>query len=55
MSAHPDHLYGFHIFKDLINETVLNIYAAGISAGEIPEKCFIWQGAFDGILRKNLY
>ena len=55
MGPHPDDLNGFNIIKDLINEAVLNIYAAGISAREISEEFFIRRGALEGFLRKDLY
>jgi hypothetical protein len=53
MGPHPDDLYGLNIFKDLINEAVLNIYAAGISAREISNEFLIRRGALEGILRKG--
>ena len=55
MGPHSDDLYGFNIFKDLINEAVLNTYAAGISTREISEEFFIRRGALEGVLRKDLY
>jgi hypothetical protein len=55
MGPHSDDLYGFNIFKDLINEAVLNIYAAAISAREISEELFMRRGALEGVLRKDLY
>jgi hypothetical protein len=53
MGPHPDALHGFNIFKDLIDEAMLNIYAAGISAREISNEFLIRRGALEGVFRKG--
>jgi hypothetical protein len=40
MRPHPDHLNGFNIVKNLINETMLYVDSSGICAGEVTDELF---------------
>jgi hypothetical protein len=55
MGPHPDNLYRSDIFKNLINEPLLNIYSARISAQEISHEFLIRRRALEGVLRKDFY
>ena len=54
MGPHPDDLHYFDIFKDLIDEAMLNIYAAGISAREISHEFLVRRGVLEGVFRKDI-
>ena len=54
MGPHPDNLHYFNVFKDLIDEAMLNIYAAGISAREISHEFLIRRGALEWAFRKDM-
>jgi len=41
MGPHANDFYGFGFFDDLVNDTVLDVYAAGIGAGKIADEFFI--------------
>jgi hypothetical protein len=53
MGPHPNDLYGFNIFQDLIDEAMLNIYAAAISAREVSNEFLIRREALEGVLGKD--
>jgi len=54
MRPHPNHFHSAPIFKDLIDETMLDIDAARIRSGQITDKLFISWGSLEGVDFKNL-
>jgi hypothetical protein len=41
MRPHPDHFNHFFRFQNLIDQAMLDVYAAGVSSGQISEQLFI--------------